>query len=398
MQHLIKILSSQGLYGAVLATLTFVLIGFFVTKKGIFNKEINGKLSKFLLDFALPFLCLVAFMKDANAKIGKEVGIVIGLSAAFYILIGVYNTLIIKFVPKLISRKLHAQAIRMWERTDGSQSQAKFKEAYVNSYAQKLLTAQMMIGYASLQFFAVPLVQALGSEVFGGFSQGLLQVWNLPYMIGAFSYVKIAYSGQKMSKDQVKPIIKALTTPMLIVLYTSMLLWLIQFIPGPNTYFVTSAAQPFNFAKATTGGHQFWGGLLARFPVLTAIILPGVQIISPLAWIVIGGSLASSDIKAAARDKDVWITTLRKLVVMPLVVFLITLILVRTKSIQVSTGTLLVVLASCPPAAVCIIFSVAYKHEHTGFTAQVSSLTTLLCLVTMPIWTVVAHTVFKLLG
>ncbi|WP_029608528.1 AEC family transporter [Mycoplasma simbae] len=394
MEHLKSILTSQGLYGAVLATLVFVLIGYFVTRKGIFNKEINGKLSKFLLDFALPFLCLVAFMQPANATIGKEVGIVLGLSAAFYILIGVYTTLVVRFFPRLMSHKLKAKAHEMWERTDKAVTSAKYEEAYVNSYAQKLLTAQLMVGYASLQFFAVPLIETLGASVFGKSGTALLQVWNLPYMIGAFSYVKIAYSGQKISKDQVKPILKALVHPMLVVLYVSIILWALQFIPQIGATLTTNAKDPFNFTVAKEGA-QFWAGFLKRFPVFAAIIIPGVKIISPLAWIVIGGSLATSNLKLAVKDKGVWLTTARKLITMPLFVFLITLALVASKAITPETGTLLVVLASCPPAAVTIIFSVAYKHEHSGFTAEVSSLSTLLCLVFMPIWTVAAHATFQ---
>ncbi|QSF13971.1 AEC family transporter [Mycoplasma sp. Mirounga ES2805-ORL] len=397
MKEFKTLITSQGLYGAVLATLTFVMIGFFITKKGLFNKETNGKISKFLLNWALPFLCIVAFMKNADATNAKEVGVVLGLSTAFYVLIAVYNWAIIKFVPNMVSAKIKHQADKMWEQTDKTENQEKFREAHVASYRQKLMTSQMMIAYGSLQFFAVPLVSALtGTNVFNGFSTALLQVWNLPYMIGAFTYVQMAYSGQKMSKDQIKPIMKALFHPMMICLYVSAILWALQFAPVLNTQFVINPKAPFaevfDASKHAGKAHgQFWGGLLGQLPVIAAILIPGVKIISPLAWLVIGGSLATSDLKAAAKDGSVWVTTMRKLITLPLVMFALGFLFVPTKVLSHEAMTLIVLLAACPPAAVTIIFSVAYKHEHSGYTAQVNSLSTLLCLITMPIWVVIAH-------
>lgn len=401
-KNLVKILSDQGLYGAVIATLVFVGIGYLVTKKGIFNKEINGKLSKFLLDYALPFLCIVAFMQPANAKLGREAGIVIGISAAFYILIGVWNTVIIRLWPKLMSKSVYAKAERLYQKQGGDLTKEQFKQAHIQSYARKISAAQMMVAYASLQFFAVPLVTALkgnGPEaIFNGSATALLQVWNLPYMIGAFSYLKMSYSGEKFSKDMIKPIVKSLLSPMMICLYISATLWTLQFIPQIGKNLVTSAKDPFNFNVAAEGGKQFWAGMLERFTILKAFLVPGVQLISPMAWILIGGSIATSDLKEAVKDKAVWITTIRKLFTVPIFMFLVVIGFVVGGLLTPSTATLLVILGACPPAAVTIVFSVAYKHEHTPFTAQVSSLSTVGCLIALPIWTLLASAAFKALA
>ncbi|QJR43545.1 malate transporter [Mycoplasma miroungigenitalium] len=395
MENLVKLLKSQNLYGAVIATMFFVLVGFFVTKKGIFTKEINGKISTFLLQWALPFLCIVAFMAPAKADVAKEVGIVIGLSAAFYILIAVYNTLIIKFVPRsrLVSAKIRAQAEKMYEQSDKSQSPAQFREAQINSYTQKLLTSQMMLAYASLQFFAVPLVKALGAPVFNTSATALLQVWNLPYMIGAFTYVKMAYSGQKFSRNQIKPILNAIFNPMMICLYVSAILWALQFIPAIPKF---NAAGEW-YSDTTNGTLQFWHAFGSQIPMIIEPIKKMVDVISPLAWIVIGGSLATSNLKEAAKDKEVWITTIRKALTIPVVMLLVCLPFVKFGLLSVSTGTLLVILGACPPAAVTIIFSVAFKHEHTPYTAQVSSLSTLVSLIALPVWTVASYGIFNAL-
>lgn len=418
MDTLLTILKQQGMWGAVLATITFVLIGFFATKTGLFTKEINGKLSKFTLTYALPFLCVGAFMQNANAAIAKEVGIVLGLSVAFYLFAILWNWMVIKFWPQMVKKSVTARAEKIYEESDKTKTVEQCRDAYVNSLKQKIMTSQMMLAYGSLQFFAYPLLIAMaGGEVFDKFSLALAQTWCIPYMIGAFAYVKLGYSGQKFDKSQIKPIMKSLFSPMMICLYVSLILWAIQFIPGCDSwfYFDKAAYRPYTKAvfdpissayytdatlatKVAGPVGQFWGGFKANLPVFGNIITMATGIVSPLAWLVIGGSLATSNIKEAAKDKDVWVTTIRKLVILPLVIFALGFLFVPFKILSPSTATILVLLAATPPAAVTMIFSVAYNHEWTGYTAQVSALSTLLCLITIPIWIVIASVSYKLVA
>lgn len=412
MNTFVKVISQQGMWGAVLATLTFVVIGFFVTKTGMFTKEINGKISKFVLTYAMPFLCIAAFMQNADKDNAKEVGVVIGFSLVFYLFAALFSWILIKFYPNMISKRVNKKALELWEKSDKTESEEKFKEAYLNSFRQKIMTSQMMLSYGSLQFFAYPLVIAMSGPIgsgtiFAPFTLALAQTWCIPYMIGAFSYVKMQYAGEKLSRSQIKPVLKSLFSPMMVCLYISLIIWALQFIPGLDKWFKPDADhKPYGlvYDLKVKGANQFWGGFQANLPVFGKIIGAGVGIISPLAWIIIGGSLAGSNIKQAMKDSSVWLTTVRKLVILPLVIFLITLVLVYpfggdgTGLLSPATGTLLVLLAATPPAAVTMIFSVAYKHEHSGFTAQVSSLSTLLCLIAMPIWVVIANVTFKVIA
>ncbi|MBU4690971.1 AEC family transporter [Mycoplasma zalophi] len=387
--NLVKILQAQGMWGGVLATFAFIIIGYVVTRKGIFTKEINGKLSKFLISFALPFLCIIAFMQPANASLGKEIGVVIGVSIAFYVIAAVISTLVVKFganlVPKLVTKK--AEQIFAEKQTGDA---VAYKDEAIKDIQAKLLTTVLMLSYGSLQFFAYPLVIAMSGTIFNGSALALAQIWCIPYMIGAFSYVMLSYSGEKFSKKNIKPILKAVFSPMMCALYLSLILWALQFA-APSKYAIVNSIP---YQKVEKGA-QFWAGFKANLPALGKILDSGVAIISPLAWMIIGGTLASSNLKKAAADKSVWVTTLLKLILMPLIMFLIGLVLVKSGAISASTGVLLTLLGATPPAAVCIIFSVAAGHSKSVYTAEVSSLSTLLCLVAMPIWIIIAYVTFN---
>ncbi|WP_029513746.1 AEC family transporter [Mycoplasmopsis primatum] len=412
MDNFIKIISTQGMWGAVISTIAFVLIGFFATRYKFLTKEINGKLSKFLLTWILPFLCIGAFMQNANKDMAIQVGIVLGLSIIFYVLFGVLTSVIVRLAPRMVSGRITAKAEELYEKSlqnaeEGAKpDKAAVREKVLDDYKQKIIATQLMLGYGSLQFFAYPLVIALSKgndAIFGQNALALAQIWCIPYMIGAFSYVSLMFSGEKISKKSVKPIIKSLTSPMMLALYISLVLWALQFIPGLDKKYATVDNKPYQVV--TEGGRNFWAAFKVEIPAIGGALNTGTAIVSPLAWIVIGGTLADSDLKSAAKDKDVWITTVRKLVTVPLAIYVLAIAIfaglvaigngkVISKEDAASVATLLVLLAATPPAAVTMIFAVAHKNPHAPYVAQVNSLSTLLALVFMPLWVILAYSTF----
>lgn len=423
MDLLTEILSTQAMWGAIIATISFVLIGYLATKKNILSKETNGRLSKFTINFILPFLCISAFMQKADASKAIEIGIVLGLSVAFYVIFSIMSWVITNYFPKLIPNYINRKAEELFHEKNLNSENPITKEYasqyIVNNYRAKLTTTQMMIVYGSLQFFAYPLIKSLATTpIFDSFTLALAQTWCIPFMIGAFSIVPIMYSGEKFNRKHLTPIAKSLLSPMMICLYISLILWSIQFIP----FFQNSTNKYIN---------NFWGNFGSNFPFINKTIQTGTSIVSPLAWIVIGGSLAASNLKEAVKDKMVWITTARKLMVLPAFIFVVTLILVIpfTNKLNVvnydvvsqevaqnaayafehnnqyylvksaenvglisrQTGVMLVLLAATPPATTCVLFATNYKHPYTGYTAEVSSLSTLLAIIAMPLWILISY-------
>ncbi|EGV00532.1 malate permease [Mycoplasmopsis columbina SF7] len=407
----VQLISNQGMWGAVLATMTFVLLGFFATKMKIFSKEINAKIAKFTITLLLPFLTLWAFMANTSKADAVNIGIVLGLSIGFYVLFAIITTLVVKYYPRLIPKIITKKAEKLYAQTEENAgiSLLKYKEAYIRDYQAKLATSFLMLSYGSLQFFAVPLVQGMQGVIFNAFANALLQVWNIPFMIGAFSYVLVVYSGQKITKDKIKPLVKQVMSPTMILLFLSLFIWALQWIPGLDKWWLVTPTKPYSqvVAAGTKGASQFWGGLLGQLPAIGKPIITAVSVVSPFAWIIIGGSLATASLKSAAKDLSVWVWTINKLVVLPLIVFLVTLGLVAAGAFQGQGATkaaallnansapvLIVLLSATPPATVCVIYSVAYNHKWTVFTSQVSALSTIGALIAMPIWVLISKLSF----
>ncbi|VEU76883.1 hypothetical protein [Mycoplasmopsis columbina] len=454
-----QLISNQGMWGAVLATLTFVLLGFFATKMKVFSKEINAKIAKFTITFLLPFLTLWAFMANTSKADAANIGIVLGLSIGFYLVFAVITTIVVKYYPRLIPKIITKKAEKLYTKTEENAgiSLLKYKEAYIRDYQAKLATSFLMLSYGSLQFFAVPLVQGMQGVIFNSFANALLQVWNIPFMIGAFSYVLVVYSGQKITKDKIKPLVKQVMSPTMILLFLSLFIWALQWIPGLDVWYIKPGAyvgqktvvidgqntiqqlrvvvspyasewrlsaadfqglvnkgkdativfNDYTFKFIATNYTQFWGGFLIHLTSLARPITTAVSVVSPFAWIIIGGSLATASLKSAAKDLSVWVWIINKLVVLPLIVFLITLGLVAAGAFKGqgandelillnanSAPVLIVLLSATPPATVCVIYSVAYNHKWTAFTSQVSALSTIGALIAMPIWVLISKLSF----
>ncbi len=120
-----------------------------------------------------------------------------------------------------------------------------------------------MLIYGSLQFFALPLVHSLSDGViFPVFTKALLQVWCVPYLIGAFGHVPMFFSEQKNTKRTVGKAFKILAlNPTIIALFISLLLWALQFIPRLDTKFVGV------YKVSTDGtGMTFWGAFPTALP------------------------------------------------------------------------------------------------------------------------------------
>lgn len=406
MDNFIKVITTQGMWGAVISTIVFVAIGFAATRAKIVTKEMNGRMSKLVLNFFLPFMVLTAFMQDASKEDAAAVGIVLVSSLVFYILFTLLSYLLVKFAPRFVTKRINARAEEIYTQNNANtakgqntKSLAVIKNEVIDDYKMKLMTSQFMLIYGSLQFFALPLVHSLSDGViFQPFTKALLQVWCVPYLIGAFGHVPVFFSGQKVTKKTAGKVVKSLAlNPTIIALFFSLTLWALQFVPGLDTKFVNV----YEVSKDGKGS-TFWGAFPTALPAIHKTMQIGTGLVSPISWLVIGGSLATGSIRKAIKDKDVLITSTRRMVTVPLIVLLASYAVfagfvhgkILTKESAASIGTLFVLLAATPPAGVLSIYSAANDHKYTVYVAQVSSLTTLLALIFLPLWLVISYSTF----
>lgn len=106
---------------------------------------------------------------------------------------------------------------------------------------------------------------------------------------------------------------------------------------------------------------------------------------SPLAMVVIGSQMAGADLGATFRNPLLYSAALAKLAAVPLLTALVLLPL----NLDPVMYTVLVILAATPTAGYTSIFSQQYRRD-TGTAAQLVTLTTLCCIITLPCFAVLA--------
>lgn len=150
-------------------------------------------------------MVLTAFMQDASKEDAAAVGIVLVSSLVFYILFTLLSYLLVKFAPRFVTKRINARAEEIYTQNNANtaegqntKSLAVIKNEVIDDYKMKLMTSQFMLIYGSLQFFALPLVHSLSDGViFQPFTKALLQVWCVPYLIGAFGHVPVFSQDKK---------------------------------------------------------------------------------------------------------------------------------------------------------------------------------------------------------
>ena len=110
---------------------------------------------------------------------------------------------------------------------------------------------------------------------------------------------------------------------------------------------------------------------------------------SPLAMIVVGAHLASIRPRDLISDVYAWLVCLMKLLITPLIALLLVTFTIGTGSVLADV----IVIQSAMPAAMCsVIFSEEY-HADAAFAARGTMLTTLCCIITVPLFAVLTQVV-----
>ena len=109
---------------------------------------------------------------------------------------------------------------------------------------------------------------------------------------------------------------------------------------------------------------------------------------SPLAMVVIGSQMARADIKGVFKNPKLYLTAAVKLVVVPAVVSVVLLPL----QLEPISYCACVVLAACPTAGTTSMLAQMFQRD-TKTSAQMVTLTTLLSVITLPVFAVLARSI-----
>lgn len=126
-------------------------------------------------------------------------------------------------------------------------------------------------------------------------------------------------------------------------------------------------------------------GISLPSPVYNAMDFMG-DLNTPLAMVIIGGQMARSDILGVLKKPKLYLTAALKLVLAPA----ITCLLVLPLHLEPLSFCAVIVLAACPTAGVTAMFAQMFKRDEET-AAQMVTLSTLLSIITLPIFAVLAR-------
>ena len=199
---------------------------------------------------------------------------------------------------------------------------------------------EFMTIFSNVSFMGFPVISA----IFGVDALIYAVVFNLIFSLVQFTYGVMLFKGEKLTFDP-----KVFMTPVII----SSILGLIIFIAGFNI-----------------------GG-----PVVQAFSSVG-NITTPLSMLVIGFSLSDIPLRDAFTDARVYVFTLIKQVILPIVAYFILRIFVKDELIL---GVSVIIIAM-PVAAMTVILANQYDH-YTDIATKGVFLTTLASVITIPLIT-----------
>ncbi len=358
-QNVVDALTSTSLWSAIAKSIIIILLGFFLTKKGIFSKETPKVLTKIVLVLACPALAFTGFMTNITVATFQ--------AALFAFVWGFIIYTIFIFLGQLIF--------------------CKFKGDRKN-----VLVVLFVLG--STTFFGQPLINAV-------FPDAVLEsnMFNISYRVFLYSYAFIVISGinkatkteeitdengvtttqEVACKADVKDILKKIfLNPIIIATLGGFVLWALQ-LPFENV----------DWVKVTIDGNTgvFWRLDILCSPVNDTIKLLGT-LASPLVWLAIGGTLSTISFKEAAQDKTAWFYSLLKIFVAPTVNLILLLLVNLVFDVNFTLIAATTLMWATPPATVAVSYCINYDKEAL-LASNCSFLGTFVAVVGIPFWIII---------
>ncbi|MDD4532440.1 MAG: AEC family transporter [Bacilli bacterium] len=348
-------LSSMSLWTAVAKSVLIILVGFTMTKLRIFPENTGKILSKIVMKVALPCLAFGAFMTTITTETFN--------SAIFSFFYGFFIYVAFIFLAKLI-----------------------FK--WVKDPTQRKVL-EILFVFGSTTFFGQPLINAVFPAAYNDSN-----MFNIAYRVFLYSYAYISICNnddatitdtslteKKKSSVGIATMLKRIfVNPIIIATLVGFVLWALQLIPGStdvNNWWVIS----FN---EKTG--VFWN-IQISLPWLYNTVKTIGGLSSPLVWIAIGCTLGKVSFKAAVGDKKVWAYCLIKVLVGPILNFVLLLLInmIPVFNVTFTTVAATTIMWAVPPATVAVTYCIN-SDKCATFASSCSLLSTLTSVVFIPVY------------
>ncbi|MBW6411749.1 AEC family transporter [Clostridium weizhouense] len=341
-------LTDNAILGAIFSSIFIILLGFYLRKKEILNSAASKMLTKVVLSVSLPALAFTSFMSDINGEQLKEgLSILVWGFAIYIILIP-----ITKFM-------------------------------YLKVKGDKQDVYRVLTIFGSTTFFSTPIV----TVVYGAVGVMYANIFNIAYRVFLYSYAFIKMSGAKMDKDNFKKNMKEIfLNPIIIATFLGLFIWLFQENLPQVSVQVQGKMKEVAFLRIDQ-----------TVPWLYKPLTYLKTLASPLAWLSIGSTLAEVPFKKAVSQKDAWVYSIIKVILVPVINLALLIVLNKFNILPVSFEGLAatVIMMAAPTATVAAAYAISYDRESL-FTSNCSLLSTVVAVFAMPIWIVVLEVIKSL--
>lgn len=279
-----------------------IILGYVLNKLKILDSISNEKISKLLVNVAIP----ATIIHSASGKESNDSDKVL----IFFVIAIVYY-LVVPFISKLIAKLLKKEA-----------------------------TFELMLTYSNLGFMGIPIIQS----IYGDSAVFYVTIFMMIFNVSIFSQGIYTLKG----KDNNGIDFKSMLNPGIISAILALIIFIFKLPIQKN---------------------------------IDTIITSVGSITTPLAMIVIGSSLGTVSLKEVFLDKSMYILTLLKLFVYPLIVYLV-LNLIISDPIVIG---ICVILTSLPTAGNVSMVCSEYGGN-LGLVSKGICISTLFSIVSLPLW------------
>lgn len=300
------VLSNNSIIGAISSSLLIILLGFFLTKKGIFDESIGKKLGMVILTVALPALSFKSFMQDINPE-----------------------------------KLMHGATVLVWGFIIQGALIILMRFYYFRYEDQKKQALTVLTTLGSTTFFGIPIIGA----IYGADGVLYASLFNISYRIFLYSWGYISFSGLKMSMKNIKEIV---LNPIIIATFLGLFIWIFQgSLPQ-----VSIGDKSYAFLRLDKTAYWLYK------PMEYLAVLA-----SPLAWLSIGATLGQVSLGSALANKTAWFYSLTKIILVPTLSTVGLIVANLFIEIPYTTVAVSAIMMATPPATVAVAYSIKFDRE-----------------------------------
>lgn len=329
-----SILGDIGFQGAFFSTIIMIALGYVLYNKGILESRGKNTLTAIIWKLAVPCMAFDAFMTELDADQLR--------GQIFVLLLSFITYFALYFIGRLLFAKKGRDTARL---------------------------AGLFCAIGAVTLFSMPILVSMYHDE--GEAVLTISMMTLPFRVMVYIFAFFMISGLKFDRLSIGHTLKGvLINPIMIAMFLGIFIWLTQgFMPQ-----IDIGGEAVSFLR-------FDKTLPALYKTVTSL----KALVSPLSMLLIGISLADSDLISALGDKTAWGISLLRTLFAPLVTVLFILLFQLSGIARFSDDAVIsmVIGFSAPASATVSLYAIQYNRG-AMLASRVCLISTLLCVITIP--------------